>query len=433
MKPLVLAALFAPAVAAAEAKLSTNATLILGDGQTAQLHHLPPRPSPRWVASLGRVTGNTFSPGNRMAPGFVVIAEADTRAAAIIALVGKGSLPTHTAAGAEVTVEIAGKTFGPVIADKNGDAEVPVEVPPGVALATVKSRYFDGRATVRKLPLPATDFPLALVIAPLKIAKGERRTVTLFAIGRDGRWSENPPIFVNDSPLDAGPLRPMGPGRWDVTITGVLPSKSASVRVIVDGVVTATQLLEVTAPPPKPRPPEVTVAPKPPSPPPLPLEPPAVAVYAGGASAFGPLASVVVGGEYLRPIHRRLVNLALLAALSGGYGRVDRFRGDDVNAALTQVHLGVGARASWRVAEQLAVEATAGLGGAYARSAITGAEDETSFAPLFFAGAAAVFELDGAGELVLDARWTELRLDDVMRIEGNALGATLLFGYRFRL
>jgi hypothetical protein len=278
---------------------------------------------------------------------------------------------------------------------------------------------------VRKLALPTLDYPLAVLLVPEKLEEGKEATATLFVMTRDGQWvgSDRPPVVKSDRALAPGKPRAAGPGRWDFPVVAAAPGQAAWLRVLVDNVEVATRTVDVTA-----RPGPRVVAP----PPAEPIEPSAISVYAGGASAFGPLASVVAGAEYLRPLRRRGLRLALLAALSAGYGAVDEFRGAPVDATLTQIHLGIGARLRFALGERLDLEASAGGGACWARSAISGAAAETALAPLFYGGLALVYAL-GGGDLVLDARWTELRLDETTRIEGNALGATLLFGYRFRL
>jgi hypothetical protein len=422
---LALASCLLSSTALAQAVVVEPAVLILDDGASARVRVEPARGAPRWITTLGRIDGGTFVPGDRRAAGFALIVDAEAPAATVIALVGKGELPTETAPGAAVTVDIAGRSFGPVTADRKGHADVPVEVPPGVALATVSSRYPDGRTTVRQVPLPTRDFPLAVLIAPDRLVEGDEKTATIFTIGVDGKWRApaSAPVIETDAALRAGPPRAAGPGRWDVPLVAAAPATAASLRVLIDGAPAASQTIEVTA---RPRP-RVVIPPRP-----EPPEPSALAVYAGGASAFGPLASIVVGAEYLRPLRRKGIRIALLAALSGGYGAVDTFRGAPVQADLTQLHLGVGARLRFALGARSGLEASAGAGACWARSAISGADAETALAPLFYGGLAFVYALASA-ELVVDGRWTELRLDETTRIEGNALGATLLFGYRFRL
>ena len=51
--------------------------------------------------------------------------------AARIALEGSTVVPFHTSPGASVTMRVADRSFGPVVADRQGRVEIPIQVPPG--------------------------------------------------------------------------------------------------------------------------------------------------------------------------------------------------------------------------------------------------------------------------------------------------------------
>lgn len=70
-------------------------------------------------------------------------------------LVGKGTVTVRERPGAKVTLEVAGRRYGPVAADAGGIARVPVEVPPGYDTA----HY--GR---RRLPIGVVPFSRVLVV-----------------------------------------------------------------------------------------------------------------------------------------------------------------------------------------------------------------------------------------------------------------------------
>lgn len=54
----------------------------------------------------------------------------------VVKLNGNAEYPVKAPPGASVSLDVAGRTFGPVVADASGKARVPVEVPPGVFTAT---------------------------------------------------------------------------------------------------------------------------------------------------------------------------------------------------------------------------------------------------------------------------------------------------------
>ncbi len=79
-------------------------------------------------------------------------------------LLGRLDLPVTTDPGATVRVEVAGKSFGPVVADANGAATVSIEVPPGVVTANVFAER-NGQKTQRSatIDVPPPSPPLALL------------------------------------------------------------------------------------------------------------------------------------------------------------------------------------------------------------------------------------------------------------------------------
>lgn len=69
-----------------------------------------------------------------------------------IPLIGRTELQVDTEPLATVTVELAGRSFGPRTANVSGRVKVPVEVPPGSETATVHAES-NGRATERRVAL----------------------------------------------------------------------------------------------------------------------------------------------------------------------------------------------------------------------------------------------------------------------------------------
>jgi hypothetical protein len=78
-------------------------------------------------------------------------------------LLGRTDVEAHTEPGASVTVELAGRQFGPVKADAKGHSAVPVEVPPNVRSAKVIAESGTQKTTRDvALDVPASD-PMAVV------------------------------------------------------------------------------------------------------------------------------------------------------------------------------------------------------------------------------------------------------------------------------
>lgn len=76
-------------------------------------------------------------------------------------------IPGRAERGAQVTITLAGTTFGPATATEDGSFKLPVVVPPGFGLAqtTTRDRVGNKRVTNVDLALPPTD-QLACVVTP---------------------------------------------------------------------------------------------------------------------------------------------------------------------------------------------------------------------------------------------------------------------------
>jgi hypothetical protein len=83
-----------------------------------------------------------------------------------VPLHGRLSLKVATRPGAEVTVQVAGRDFGPVRASRAGGAAVDVEVPPDVTRAQVEARSAQQvKRTELPIDVPATS-PLWVLMVP---------------------------------------------------------------------------------------------------------------------------------------------------------------------------------------------------------------------------------------------------------------------------
>lgn len=81
-------------------------------------------------------------------------------------LIGRTDLEVATEAGAEVRVQVGPRTFGPVRADPQGKAVVPIQVPPGVFDVRVLGQGA-GKATEVSIPLGVPEYnPLFAIIGP---------------------------------------------------------------------------------------------------------------------------------------------------------------------------------------------------------------------------------------------------------------------------
>lgn len=121
----------------------------------------------------------------------------ETRAYAALPLLAKSNLKLLTKPRTEVTVTVAGRNFGPVRADKKGNATVPVEVPPGHAEAQVTSTDRAGNRSVRPVNLSPPPFA-QVVLLPLGGTavgswEGPPLELELFAVHPNGEPSQVAP------------------------------------------------------------------------------------------------------------------------------------------------------------------------------------------------------------------------------------------------
>ncbi|WNG17377.1 hypothetical protein [Cystobacter fuscus] len=226
-----------------------------------------------------------------------------------IPLLGRNELTVDTAAGAQVVVEVAGRSFGPARADRRGKAKVTVQVPPGVSKASVRVTSTRQRPSLRTIPLDVPpEQPLLAVMSPESLPAGGNGWLVLMGAqpvpgsqlrlrvqGASTR-EELPSVFR---------VKPE-PGANAVVVEAQRADGTGSARLTTH-VVTAVARFTPAPPPPALVVPLAAVTPAlvlgpvmpPPPRPPPPSHPFSVQVLAGGVLAGGdnrgPLASLGVG------------------------------------------------------------------------------------------------------------------------------------------
>jgi hypothetical protein len=103
-----------------------------------------------------------------------------------IALEGSTVFPFHTNAGASVTMRVAGRQFGPVVADKQGHVEIPISVPPGVQKGEARAVDRSGESRETEVDLHLPPFPRVLVLAPGGAEAGSMSDVSVLAVDEQG-------------------------------------------------------------------------------------------------------------------------------------------------------------------------------------------------------------------------------------------------------
>lgn len=112
---------------------------------------------------------------------------------AVLPLTGAAVVPGHTDPNVKVTVEIAGRTFGPVVADGAGHFDVPVEVPPGerYGRGVSEDKLGNRRAEVLDLRLPPI-VRIACAAWPPALPADGRAEAGVWCVASDARGRPAP-------------------------------------------------------------------------------------------------------------------------------------------------------------------------------------------------------------------------------------------------
>ncbi|HET8541785.1 MAG TPA: hypothetical protein VFL83_18050 [Anaeromyxobacter sp.] len=223
----IVAAALVPAPVAGEVRIAVDrAALRLGAGERARVvveTTTGRRPSVEASAGTigalaeaapGRFEAEYVPPGE-LHPQIAILAAVDGEDVAwtVLPLVGRGRATVRsTRPGAEIVVHIGDASFGPVIADLDGVAQVPVVVPPGAEVARHGSQ-------VLPLQVPAVSHVHAVLGATRAAADAETFVpVHVLAVAADGTPRAGAPLRVIVSDGDLPPPVERAPGafvgRW---------------------------------------------------------------------------------------------------------------------------------------------------------------------------------------------------------------------------
>ena len=103
-----------------------------------------------------------------------------------VELEGATLFPFHTSGGASVTMRVGDRQFGPVVADRQGHVEIPIDVPPGVRKAEARALDKSGGARATEVDLQLPPFPRVLVLAPASVEVGSFTEVVVSALDENG-------------------------------------------------------------------------------------------------------------------------------------------------------------------------------------------------------------------------------------------------------
>jgi len=131
---------------------------------------------------------------------------------AIVPLSAAIDLPGHSEPGTRTTVTVAGRTFGPGVADARGRFSIPIVVPPGARFASATSvdRSGNRRTAQLDLRLPEVD-RLACAAWPRALPADGRSEASVFCVASSpaGAPASGAQLALAASRGEAGPLAPV--------------------------------------------------------------------------------------------------------------------------------------------------------------------------------------------------------------------------------
>jgi hypothetical protein len=170
--------------------------------------------TPRASGSPGQFVARYLPPAERYPQVALLVVELASGArrmhvAARLVLEGATVVPFHTSPGASVTMRVGDRSFGPVVADRQGRVEIPIQVPPGIRAGTARAVDHNAAARETEVDLQQAPFPRVLVLAPLTLDVGSFSEITLVAVEPDGTPASSNRLTLSAS---AGLLHPLGAG-----------------------------------------------------------------------------------------------------------------------------------------------------------------------------------------------------------------------------
>jgi hypothetical protein len=162
-----------------------------------------PMPVPRMLCSVGQIedvsregparfTARYLLPAGRFPQPAVLVAEftesrGPLRGMLAVALRAAATPSFRTDPGAQVTLRVDDRDFGPHVAPADGLVHVPVVVAPGVNFAVARSVNQHGKSTEQVVDLRVPYSQRLLIVAPETLAAGAVGEVAVYAVEPSGR------------------------------------------------------------------------------------------------------------------------------------------------------------------------------------------------------------------------------------------------------
>lgn len=188
--------------------------IVSGDGP-------PDFDPPRVLTSVGqvedpvRIGPREFSaryllPPQRFPQAAIVVAEFGNpalRGFSVLRLRAAAAPAFHTDPGAQVSLRIGDKDFGPQRAGADGAVRIGVVVPPGVAFGIARSVNRYGKTTEQTVDLKPPPFPRLLLLKPDALPLGSVAEIAVFGVDPSGTPADPATLMLGTS---AGKPQPLG-------------------------------------------------------------------------------------------------------------------------------------------------------------------------------------------------------------------------------
>jgi len=207
--------------------LTSTGTISVPERQAAGVwlaRFTPPKEAYPHVA----IVTATIEHGEETAVGFVSVP-----------LWGKGQTSVSTKPGSSVTVFVGADSFGPIVAGADGDARVPIMVPPGPEHAVAKSVDAVGNESQKSIDLGVPAFNRLAVVALDDIVSGDgggNARLVAFVVDKKGTPMIDAPVKTRASVGEVGTPVQMAPGLFMfLWKPGAVPAQSATVELGLEG------------------------------------------------------------------------------------------------------------------------------------------------------------------------------------------------------
>ena len=228
-----------------------------------------PMPMPRVLCSVGQIedlgregpasfTARYILPASRFPQPAILVAEfanlaRPLRGMSAVRLRAATTPALRTDPGAQVTLRVGDRDFGPQTAPADGVVHIPVVVPPGVEFAAARSVNQHGKATEQMLDLHVPYSQRVLFAAPDVLVAGHVAEVAVYVVDPSGRPANGADLLLRAAGTKVNPLGSRVPGeaRFLVRAPTILREKSLRLEAQLKGQSTtrvATRIALVPAP-----------------------------------------------------------------------------------------------------------------------------------------------------------------------------------------